>query len=113
MLQLKIETTSRVSLGDPSNPLGTHGLYDADSALPINDATVQLLALVDEITGANVTGITLPITLSYLTDSNGVYKGKIPATANLVEGRFYELKVRATTAGGDQRVFYSSVAAVK
>lgn len=113
MLRLRMETTARIAIGDPENPSGPSGLHDADSGLPINDATVQLLSITDEISGATVSGVTFPVTLGYLAGSAGVYKGKVPATAAFQEGRFYEVRVRATTIGGDQMTIYASVPAVK
>ncbi len=113
MLRLRMETTARVAVGDPENPSGPAGLHDADTGLPINDATVQLLSITDEITGALVSGVSFPITLSYLSGSAGVYKGKVPAAAAFQEGRFYEVKVRATTVAGDQTTLYASVPAVR
>lgn len=113
MLKLRLETTARIAVGDPENPLGPNGLHDADTNLPINDATVLLLSISDEISGNIVTGISFPITLFYLAGSNGVYKGKVPATVEILEARFYELKIRVTTVGGDQLTLYASVPATK
>lgn len=112
-MRLTIDSTVRVALGDPANPLGPDGLYDVDTGLPVNSATVELLTITDEITGAAVTGVTFPLTLSYLAGSAGVYKGRIPATAVLTEGRFYELRIRAVTPGGDTLTIYESVPAAK
>lgn len=112
-MRLLMESTIRIAIGDPAVPLGPSGLHDGDTGLPINDATVQLLSVVNAASGAAVTGISLPLTLVYLAASNGVYKAKIPATAGYVESQFYTLAVRVTTPGGDQLTVYETVPAMR
>ena len=54
-----------------------------------NEATVTLESLVDRVTGTAVAGLAVPLTLSYVTASNGKYQGTIPHSVSLSSGRWY------------------------
>lgn len=99
-----------VALGDPKNPsLGIEGggLYDQLTGLPINNATsVELLSVVDMVTGEAVSGISVPVTLTYLAGSNGVYRATLLYTAGFAVGQRYRLQIRATVPGPNVGTFY-------
>lgn len=53
----------------------------------INNATVT--CTLKDSAGVNVLGQTWPLTLSYVSASNGVYKGTLEDGLTLVRGRYY------------------------
>lgn len=63
-----------------------------------NAATVQLLSLVDS-RGASVSGITYPLTLSYVAASNGDYEAEISYAAGVVANKRYKGRFRAESGG--------------
>ena len=63
----------------------------------VNNATVT--AVLKDSTGTNVTGVSWPLTLAYITDSNGRYSGVIESVADLIDGATYILGVTATVDG--------------
>ncbi|HEX7080062.1 MAG TPA: hypothetical protein VF329_03515 [Gammaproteobacteria bacterium] len=65
-----------------------------------NNATVVLLALVDKRTGDPVSGVTVPMALAYVADSDGKYQGTIPGDAGITAGRVYLATVKAVSAAG-------------
>lgn len=69
------------------------GLKDLASDMYVNTATATVRLQTPK--GVDVTGVTWPITLAYVPDSNGTYRGVIPAAADLVAGRQYKYKVEA------------------
>lgn len=62
----------------------------------INDATV-VMTLKDS-TGAAVSGAT-GLSLTYVTDSNGLYQGTLPYTLSLTSGEGYTLEITGTKSG--------------
>lgn len=60
----------------------------------VNDATV-LCTLVDS-TGANVTGQSWPLSLSYVATSSGKYRGTLNAGLALSKSRRYKAKITVT-----------------
>lgn len=66
-----------------------------------NDATVTVEELKDTA-GNNVSGVTLPITLSYVTSSDGKYRGNIGYGAGLVVGTEYRCLVLVIASGGER-----------
>lgn len=81
------------------NVIELSNLRDLDNAY-VNSATVSLISLVDRA-GAGVTGITLPLTLTYVAASNGKYRGTVQDTASLVDDTTY-LAVITVDGGGLQ-----------
>ncbi len=61
-----------------------------------NAATVQLLSLVDA-RGQSVSGITYPLTLSYVAASNGDYEADISYEAGVRKNHRYKGRIRATS----------------
>lgn len=64
----------------------------------LNNATVTL-TLVDAASGQNIAGQTWPLSLTYVTASNGNYRGTITDSAQLVDEQVLIAKI--TVDGGD------------
>lgn len=76
---------------------------DATTGVPSsydNAATVVLEDL-ETTAGVDVTGITFPVTLSYVTSSDGKYRGNFADTAGLTIGVEYRGIVKVTAATGE------------
>ena len=65
-----------------------------------NTATVVLEDL-ETTAGVDVTGIAFPVAMTYVTGSNGKYRGNFPDTAGLTIGTEYRGIVKATAATGE------------
>lgn len=76
-----------------------------------NDATVTLESLVDKRTGDAVSGVTVPLTMSYVASSNGKYQGTIPYDAAITAGRIYLATVQAISASGQRARWVETVIA--
>ena len=77
------------------------GLKDASDNSYINDATVT--ATIHEEDGTTeVTGETWPISLAYVTASNGDYRGVVSADSNIVARTKYQITISATDADGNK-----------
>lgn len=74
------------------------GLIDEVSGSYLNGATVT--ASVKTLAGANVSGQSMPIALSYVAASNGNYRGTLEDGLVLTDGTFYVIEVSAD-AGSD------------
>lgn len=68
----------------------------------INNATVALVSLVDLGSGAEVAGVSYPVSLEYVADSDGVYEATLPYGLQIENGRRYTATVRAETPGGER-----------
>lgn len=75
------------------------GLRDANRNY-LDDATVLMVSLVDESTGEAVDGVSTPVDMEYVADSDGVYEGVIPHNADVTVGHRYIATVRAESTGG-------------
>lgn len=82
--------------------LRANGLQDEVTGDYLNSATVT--ATITNKLDEEVAGVTWPITLSYVTASNGNYRGNIPHDAEFVEGKTYLIEVTAVS-GSFQRVW--------
>jgi len=80
------------------NLLEVSGLQNALNDSYINDATVTV-TLTNQA-GDAVSGQAFPLTLNYVTDSNGVYRATLEDALALTEGAIYTAKITAD-AGGD------------
>ena len=70
------------------------GLKNGTTNEYINDATVTVV--IYESDGATeVTGQSWPVTMGYVTSSNGNYRGIVSADSNIVTGGKYVIKVNA------------------
>lgn len=64
----------------------------------INDATVT--CTLTDSAGANVTGMTWPLTLAYVAESDGTYRGTIEYDTAVVAGAMYTLTVSVSAGTG-------------
>lgn len=74
------------------------GLHDEISGSYLNAATVT--ARLKTVAGVEVAGESWPITLTYVTGSNGNYRGTIEDAVVLESGKSYMLEITAD-GGGD------------
>lgn len=74
------------------------GLEDDVSGEHVNDATVTC-TLIDSA-GSNVTGQSWPLTLSYVAESDGVYRATIPYSVATVAGADYTLQIDVNAGSG-------------
>lgn len=86
---------ARVAFISNDNLVTITGLRRADAGAYLNDATVTFT--VTDTEDAAVSGVAT-ITMSYVSGSNGNYRGTLPDEASLVEGTNYIIKI--TTDGG-------------
>lgn len=93
-------TASTLYVGNTSI-IEVDGLADQDGAYQ-NDATVTLQSLVDKRTGVAVSGVTVPLTLSYVAASNGKYQGTILHDADVTAGRVYIATILAISSAGQR-----------
>jgi hypothetical protein len=82
-----------------TNVLELLGLKSAIEGTFINDATVAVT--VKDKTGTNVTGETWPLSMAYVTTSNGNYRAILKDTLPLANGQKY--KAHVTADGGANR----------
>lgn len=75
------------------------GLQDAADAYQ-NDATVTVTAAVDAADDTAVTGLTLPLSFTYVAASDGDYEAVIPHNTSMEAGRAYYFTVRAVSSAG-------------
>lgn len=68
----------------------------------INNATVSLVSLTDLGSGASVSGITYPVSMEYVSDSDGSYEATLPYSLEIENGRRYTAVVRADTPSGER-----------
>jgi len=66
-------------------------LYDVADASYLSGASVE--ATLRDRSGTEVTGVSWPISLSYVSGSDGKYRGNIPDAASLSRGKRYELTI--------------------
>ncbi len=81
------------------NPVTFEGVQDADGNFVSNAAVTMTLAHPDS-PSVNLLGSA--VTLSYVTGSNGRYRGVIQSTVLLTAGVTYELIISATVNGDAQ-----------
>lgn len=81
---------------DNDNLVSVVGLTNVAGDAYVNDATVTLVSLTDS-GGDEVSGVSWPLTLSYVSGSDGNYRGVIDAAAELTAGATYTGTVTATS----------------
>ena len=79
------------------------GLADESTGAYINNATIE--ATVKDAAGANVSGQTWPLTLSYVTSSNGVYRGVLDAALVVAVGDRITVEVDIDGGSGREAFF--------
>ena len=90
---------ARVAFVSNTNLLEVIGLKDAVSGAFLNGATV--VATIKDKAGAVVTGQTFPVTMAFVTDSNGDYRASLDAAMQLIDDTEYIAEITATDAAGD------------
>lgn len=75
------------------------GLADPVTGTYVNTATITVTMYQADGT-TQVTGQSWPLTLSYVSSSNGNYRGMLEDTRVLEEGKIYWLDVEADAGGG-------------
>ncbi len=88
------------------------GLKDHNSVIQ-NDATVTLISFVNRATGEAVTGITLPLAVTYIAASAGNYEAQIPHDTSVVVDDMYSMTVRAILASSARREWTETVRVLK
>jgi hypothetical protein len=85
-------THSALYVGDNTHLVEVKDLKDNDGAVQ-TDATVQLTALVDKLTGDAVTGVTLPLSMPHV--SAGLYRATLPHGLSVTAGQLYLATIKA------------------
>lgn len=85
------------------------GVQNAADDTYINNATVSV-TLVDATTRVNIVGDTWPLTLGYVTASNGNYRGVLKSTLTLTKGQ--NLLALLTVDGGTGKRRYWEIPAI-
>ena len=95
--------------GNNSLEAEVKGLRAKSSGDYVNDATVSI-TLKDE-DGVDVTGVTFPVSLSYVSGSDGIYRGIISDTSNLITGSKYQVIILAEDFAGNKAEWISNAIA--
>lgn len=87
------------------NVIEVTGLRDSNAATGVYLNAATVTATIKTRSGTAVTGVTFPVTLDYVTDSNGDYRGTVDAALVLVEGGVYwvEVTIVSSTLNGHLR----------
>jgi len=96
---------------DSDNLVTLDALYDSAAAAYVNDATVTV-TLTDRA-GNEVSGETWPVTLSYVSGSDGKYRGTLTDSLSLSANKRYTAKVTADGGAGKKMVWYVEAFAVR
>lgn len=91
-------THSTIAVGS-TTLVKVNGLRDSDGNYQ-NNATVTIESLTERVSGDAVSGISVPFTLTYVTSSNGDYRGEIPETLGVTDGGQYIAVLRAELSTG-------------
>lgn len=81
---------------DNDNLVEVDELKNSATDAYINNATVNLTAIKDAA-GVNVTGITFPLAMSYVSASNGKYQATVDKALALVAGQAYTAIIDAVS----------------
>ncbi len=90
---------ARVAFVSNTNLLEVIGLKDAVTGAFINGATVT--ATIKDKAGAVVLGQTFPVTLAFVSGSNGDYRATLVKALLLVDDTEYIAEITATDTAGD------------
>ena len=86
------------------NLVKLNSLYDNLTAAYVNDATVELLKIVDS-SGTTIAGQVFPLTMDYIADSDGNYRAAISDELAVLPKRKYT-GVIEITAGTTKSIRY-------
>lgn len=87
------------------------GLQDQSDSSYINDATVTVTLL--DAGDNEVSGQSWPLTMSYVSGSNGKYRATLIDTLSLKANRRYLAKIEADGGSGRLRTWYHWMTAVR
>jgi hypothetical protein len=76
--------------------------YDTVAGTYLNSATFTVT--IKDISGASVSGVTWPVTMNYVSASNGKYRAVIDKTLAIVAGVTYFAEITGAQSGVD--IFY-------
>ena len=97
---------------DNDNLITLSGLTNPATGAYVNDATVQLVSLLDS-TSTEVTGVSWPLSMSYVSSSNGDYRGTIDKLAALTNGARYTGSITAVSGTLDAEWLATFVAKIR
>lgn len=83
---------------DSDNLVTVDALYDNAAAAYVNNATVTVTLL--DRAGNEVSGETWPVSLSYVSGSDGKYRGTLSDSLVLKKGKYYEVKIEIDGGAG-------------
>jgi len=78
-----------------------------------NDATVVLESLIDKVTGNNIGGLSLPLTLDYVAGSDGDYQALLAHNISVTAGQILEATVSATGSQGYRGEWVETVTVIR
>jgi hypothetical protein len=81
--------------GNNDNLLQVLGLKNSLTGLVISDAVITANVL--DSTNTLVSGVTWPLTLNYISGTSGIYRVVLPASLNLISGKFYTINITAVS----------------
>jgi hypothetical protein len=93
-----------------STTVKLEGLESSVDASYVNDATVEMT--IKDAQGNNVAGETWPLSMVYVTASNGNYLGEVSHALALVDGAEYSASITATVPGGSRAEWVEPLAAL-
>lgn len=96
---------------DNSNLLTIEGVKNEQSGAYINNAVVTVT--LKDRDRKNLAGTTWPVTLSYVTASNGNYSGTVASTIKYPVGEFGLCIVQITASGGAAEFDFDCVYSVR
>lgn len=96
---------------DSDNLLTVDGLYDNVAAEYANSATVQVTLL--DPSGAEVSGVTWPLALTYVPSSSGRYRVVLPDALQLQNFQSYTAVITADAGADALRTWYMPVRVVR
>lgn len=99
---------ARIAFVANDNMMIVDGLRDIDGAYQ-NSATVQVISVTDQV-GANVSGQSFPLTLTYVAASNGRYRGVLQDSLALIDSQTYIATVTVDTGASQARFVVPFVA---
>ncbi len=95
---------------DSDNVITVSGLQNTIDDTYENTATVQVT--LQDANGNEVAGDTWPLTMNYVSASNGIYRATLLDTLSVVEGNYVAV-ITANAGVGQYRTFYVDVYYVK
>lgn len=100
-----------VAYVESDNLITLTGLKNEATGSYVNSATVT--ATVKDLDGTQLAGQTWPTTMSYVSSSNGNYRGTLEDGASLVAGTMYVVEITADAGSDLIRKWYRNFRAEK